>query len=115
MQRTIVMARGPLSRSGVHHCLHVVNSTFLSHDDAFHTLLMLGCNSRANKVKSPCSPISQILDTLLPVAGNRDHGLQRELPATGSPKQESISRGGSSSVLNATGLAIGKQSTFFSS
>jgi hypothetical protein len=41
--------------------------------------------SKGQQVKSPCSPISQILDTPLPVADNRDHGLQRELPTTGSP------------------------------
>ena|SRR3981189_836324 len=34
--------------------------------------------------KTPCSPVSQISDTFLPVTeSNKDHGLQRELPTTG--------------------------------
>jgi len=51
--------KGSLSRSGVHQCGRRFNN---DPQKVLHTLLKA-------KVKPPCSPVSQILDTHLPVTG----------------------------------------------
>ena len=60
--------------------------------------------------ETPCSPISQISSTLLPVIiHNRDRSLQRELPTTGRAKQYTPTQ--SRRILKwlvATDLAISK-------
>jgi hypothetical protein len=47
-------------------------------------MLSIDCTSNSEPTnETPCSPISQIQDALLPVETDRDHGLQRELHTTG--------------------------------
>jgi hypothetical protein len=65
------------------------------------------------RLKLPCSPISHHSDTFLLVSlQNKNHGLLRELPATGAinlPRDVVLpDHGGFPSKLIATSLAISK-------
>ena len=60
----------------------MVNNSSCGHWIAFCKCYLHTSNPKPT-TELPCSPISQILDTLLPVTnGNKNGGLQRELPTT---------------------------------
>jgi hypothetical protein len=65
----------------------MINNSVVMSDSVLQGDLHTG--NPTSTTEQPCFPISQILDTLLPVTnGNRNGGLQRELPTTDQIKND---------------------------